>query len=435
MSEPDAGAGAPPGSPGPARSDAPSARPSPWTPAFTRFFAAQSLSWLGSAMTPVAISLGVLEATGRLADLGLVLAANSVPMVLLLLVGGVVADRWPRGRLLVVTHAVAALTQIATAAWFFTAGHHALADGRSSLMILLGITALNGAASAFTGPALRGIIAELVPPAAISAANGARAASRSAFRLLGPALAGVLVAGAGAGWALAIDAACLVLAAILLATLPRTGRVEATSSTLADLREGIAEFASRRWLGIIAASFFGVNLLIGGIWLVLAPAIALGSIGAAGWGIVLAARAGGLLAGGAIGYRWSPQRPLLWCQLLSLPYAAAFLALALAPRLEILLPLAVLAGIGSALDGIVWESTLQQKIPGRSLSRVASIDMLLSFASIPLGQILAPLLAAGIGERATILAGTAVFMLALLLPLLSRTIRTMRSGPAEDAPI
>lgn len=403
-------------------------RPSPWTPPFTRFFAAQTLSFLGSAMTPVAVSFGILRVTGRIEDLSLVLAANIVPMLALLLFGGVIGDRLPRGRVLVLTHLAAALTQALTALWFFAAAA-GIAD-RRHLVLLMAVTAANGAAAAFTGPALRGIIAELVPAAAIGAANAARTSARSASRLLGPTIGGLLVATAGAGWALAIDAACLALAAALLAGLRTEGRPERTASMLADLREGWAEFVSRRWLWIVSASFFAVNLLIGGIWLVLGPVVAEGSIGASGWGLVLGARAAGLLLAGPIAYRWTPSRPLIWAQLLALPYGGAFLALALAPRLELLLPLALLAGVGSALEAILWETALQQQIPASALSRVASIDMLASFASVPIGQLLAPAIAAAAGVQAAIIVGTGVLVIALLLPLLSRSVRQLPGGPA-----
>lgn len=392
---------------------------SPWTPSFTRFFTAQSLSWLGSSMTPVALAFGVLEATGDPGALGAVLAAHSIPMLVFLLVGGVVADRIPRSRLLVATHAFSAVTQLATAVWFFR--------GDAPLGALLVISALSGASSAMTGPALRGVVTEIVPQEALQRAASARATSRNAFRLLGPSVAGVLVAVSGAQWALLVDAVCLAIAALLLATIRSTAEVEASGSILGDLRDGWREFASRRWLWTISVAFFVVNLALAAVWLVAGPVIAEGTIGAAGWGIVLGVRAGGLMLGGVLAYRWTPSRPLVWGQLAVIPLALSFLALGAALQLPVLVAVAFLAGIGAAIEGILWESTLQREIPARAQSRVASYDMLGSFASVPLGQLLAPVLILAWGTRPLAIIGGAVVLLAGLAPLLSAQVRDVRS--------
>ncbi|QNN82078.1 MFS transporter [Brachybacterium sp. Z12] len=246
-------------------------------------------------MTPVALSFGVLRATGSTTDLGLVLAANTIPMVALLLVGGVVADRVPRRALLTFTHLVAGLAQAGSAMWFLL--------GVQALPLLLVAAALNGFASAFTAPALRGIITDLVPHDAIGRANAVRITSRNLTRMLGPAAAGLLVAVANAGWALAIDAAFLLLASAVLATIPNAdaARPSAHASARPDLlRVGAAlrtfvtdtsggwrEFTSHRWLWLVTFSFTGMNVLIGGIWLVLGPVSAEDTIGAAGWGSCL----------------------------------------------------------------------------------------------------------------------------------------------------
>jgi MFS family permease len=339
-------------------------------------------------------------------------------MLVFLLIGGVFADRLPRTRLLVLTHLAASLTQVVCAAWFLLGG--------CPLAVLLVATGLNGLASAFTGPALRGIVAELVPAPALERANAARSTAKSAFRLAGPTVAGILVAAANAGWALAIDAACLLGAAILLATIRSTTTVRAQGSVLRDLREGWTEFASRRWLWSITAAFFVVNLGIGSIWLVLGPVIAEGTIGPTGWGVVLGVRAGGLVLGGVLAYHWTPRHPLVWSLLLALPLALTFAALALVPTLTVLLPLAALMGFTSAIEGVLWESTLQRQIPPESLSRVASYDMLGSFASVPLGQMLAAPSVLLLGTGPTVLGGAALVAVAVLLPLLVPEVRAMR---------
>lgn len=407
---------------------------SPWTPAFTRFFLAQCLSWLGSSMTPVALSFGVLRATGSAADLGLVLAASTFPMVALLLVGGVVADRVPRRVLLTVTHLVAGLAQAGSALWF-------LLDARA-LPLLLAVAALGGLASAFTAPALRGIITDLVPHDAIGRANAARTTSRNLTRMLGPAAAGLLVAVANAGWALAIDAACLLLAAAVLATIPNAASDRRAAAVaplrhrrivgpvlrglVTDLSVGWREFLKHRWILPVTCAFTGMNVLIGGVWLVLGPAAAEHTIGPSGWGFVLAARAAGQVGGGVLAYRFSPSRPMVAALLMPLPYAALFTALASGSGLTLLLALAVLAGIGSAVENVLWETALQQRVAREALSRVASIDMLLSFVSVPVGALAVPMVAALLGVPLSLAIGAGLCVVTLLAPLASADVRGLR---------
>ncbi|HEX7350953.1 MFS transporter [Brachybacterium sp.] len=417
---------------------APSASPavpaSPWTPAFTRFFLAQCFSWLGSSMTPVALSFGVLRATGSAADLGLVLAASTVPMVALLLVGGVVADRVPRRALLTFTHLSAGLAQAGSALWF-------LLDA-TALPLLLGVVALGGMASAFTAPALRGIITDLVPHDAIGRAHAVRTTSRNLTRMLGPAAAGLLVASANAGWALAIDAACLLLAAAVLATIPNAATSHRSAAVapprrrrsvrpvlrglVAELSVGWREFTRHRWILPVTCAFTGMNVLIGGVWLVLGPAAVEHTIGPSGWGLVLAARAAGQVGGGVLAYRFSPSRPMVAALLMPLPYAALFAALAAGSGLTPLLVLAVLAGIGAAVENVVWETALQQRVAREALSRVASIDMLLSFVSVPVGALAVPFVAALIGVPLALAVGAGACVVTLLAPLASADVRGLR---------
>lgn len=391
-------------------------------------------------MTPVALSFGVLRATGSATDLGLVLAANTIPMVALLLVGGVVADRVPRRALLTFTHLVAGLAQAGSAIWFL--------QDVQALPLLLVAAALNGFASAFTAPALRGIITDLVPDDAIGRANAVRITSRNLTRMLGPAAAGLLVAVANAGWALVIDAAFLLLASAVLATIPNADaarpsahasgrrdrlRVGATLCALVtDLYGGWREFTRHRWLWLVTFSFTGMNVLIGGIWLVLGPVSAEDTIGAAGWGLLLAARAAGQVGGGALAYRFSPSRPMVAVLLMPMPYAALFAALAAGSDLPLLLALAALAGIGSAVESVLWETALQQRVARETLSRVASIDMLLSFGSVPVGQLIAPVAAALLGVPFTLAIGAGLCIVTLLAPLMSAEVRGLRrdSAPA-----
>ncbi|QNN82079.1 hypothetical protein H3H54_12845 [Brachybacterium sp. Z12] len=116
--------------------------------------------------------------------------------------------------------------------------------------------------------------------------------------------------------------------------------------------------------------------------------------------------------------------------LMPMPYAALFAALAAGSGLPLLLVLAALAGIGSAVESVLWETALQHRVAREALSRVASIDMLLSFASVPAGQLIAPMAAALLGVPFTLAIGAGLCVATLLAPLISAEVRGLRRVPA-----
>lgn len=397
---------------------APDVSKSPWNAGFTRFFIAQCFAWLGSSMTPVALAFGILDKTDNVGALGLVLAANTVPMVAFVMLGGVFADRLPRKVVLLVSQGAAAATQALTAAWFFS-------DSRSVALVSM-LAAANGLSIAFSGPALRGILAELVHSTALEKANAARSFSRNSFRLLGPTVAGILVASSGAGWALAVDSACLTVAAILFAFLPMEGAMKTQASILADLREGVSAYFSHDWLWAVTISFFAANCIYAAVWLVMGPVVAERDFGAASWGAILGTLAAGQMAAGLIVYAWRPRRPLVTVQLGSLAFVVAFLMLGFGFNPVLIGIAAFFAGVGMAASTIIWESHLQREISPSMLSRVASIDMLGSFSSVPLGQLIAPFMILSLGIETSIYVASVVYVLAIVSPLMLKQVRKSR---------
>src|SRR6185437_11427450 len=165
---------------------------------FLRFFGAQAISMFGDRMVTVALAFAVLLQGGSPTDVGTVLAMRALPLIACLLVGGVVADRTSRRTVLVAADLVRLVSQGALAAWLILGRPSVLAIG-----LLAGVT---GAGSGFAAPATTGLLPEVVVPEKLAEANGLRAIAFSAGELGGPLLSGVLVATAGPGWALGIDA-------------------------------------------------------------------------------------------------------------------------------------------------------------------------------------------------------------------------------------
>ncbi len=205
---------------------------------FAWYFAARTVSTAGTAMAPVALAFAVLHLTDSAGALAQVLTARTAAMVLFLLVGGVVSDRMSRTTVLQLAHTLTAVTQGAAAALVIS--------GHADLWMITGIEAVNGAASAFTFPAMAGMVPLIVDRARLQPANALLAFSRSGLTVIGPGVAGLLVVTVGPGWALAFDAGTYLVAILCLwqVRLPKRDPCLAPERTsmLRELRDGWSEF-------------------------------------------------------------------------------------------------------------------------------------------------------------------------------------------------
>jgi MFS family permease len=394
---------------------------------FRLLFGGQAVSVLGDRMVAVALAFAVLEIGGSVSDVGLVLAAGTFPLVATVLVGGVVADRASRRAVMVAADLVRVASQGAMAALLIT--------GVAEVWMLALLAGVTGAATGFFSPASTGLLPEVVLAEQLQPANALRGSAVSTGEILGPVAAGVLVAAAGAGWAIAVDALTFALSAACLAMLRVPPRVAARgSSFVADLREGWDAFRSRRWIWTFVAYFALVNL-VWGAWGTLGPIVAERDLGgAAAWGAVLAAMGVGALAGSLLAARVKPRRPLLFAALADGLFALPLAFLAAAPAVPLIAGAALLSGAGMALAISLWESTLQRHVPGESLSRVSSYDWFGSLAFYPLGLAVWGPVAAAIGISVTLWL-TFGLAVALTLALLGvPDIRHLPAAPAVPAP-
>lgn len=362
----------------------------------------------------------MLELTGSKADLGYVLAARTVPMVAFLLVGGIWADRLPRHHVMVVSNVLSGLSQAAVAVLLFS--------GHARIWQLAVLAAVNGASSAFFFPASSGIIPQTVPEPLLQEANAVLRLGRNGSVIVGGAVAGFVVYATSPATGVAVDAATFLLAAGLTAgmRLPRSLHMESTNF-LADLALGWREFTGRAWLWAIVVQFGFVNAVQQGSEGVLGPAVSNEHYhGAAGWGLIGAAQAVGLLVGGILMLRLRPRRMLLVATLGFLLSVPLLFGLAIPLPLAAVLALGVLAGIGTETFGVLWDTTMQQEISQDRLSRVYSYDALGSFALIPLGLAAAGPVAEAIGTSTTLFAAGLISLTATLAVLLVRDVRDLR---------
>ncbi len=390
---------------------------------FGALFSARALSTLGDATATIAVAFGVLSITHSPTALGLVLAARFVPLSAVLLIGGVVADRAPRRRIMIGSDVVRAAVQLLLAA--------ALLWGRTGLWPILGLQAAYGCAEGFFTPALAGLVPQVVQPERLRAANALLRLTFDLSIVAGPALAGLLVATAGPGVAIGVDAATFVASAALLsrvrvgAPAPSPGGASAVR-LLADFREGWAEVLRRPWLSSSIAStmVFGA-MVIPGV-LVLGPQLVNQELGGVRtWSILTAAFGLGAVCGSMASLRVRVHRPAAAVAVLLAFAAVRPAALASGLSLPIVVVLSLGAGMAMSTASVLWVAVIQQHVPAGSLSRVDSIDDFVTLLLTPVGYALAGPVAAWLGLHQAMAALTVVSLGVSLATLAVPKVRTL----------
>lgn len=388
------------------------------SPIFAWYYASRSVNTLGSMMAGVALTFAVLDLTDSATALGQVLAARTIPLVLLLLYGGVISDRFSRTVVLQVANLASAATQGVIALLVLT--------GTAELWSLLALSAVNGAVSAISFPAMASVLPQLVSRDQLQPANALMSISRNGLSVLGPTVAALLVVTVGPGWALAVDAASWLVSALLLVPirLPRPDRTRRTG-TVAELREGWTFFRTTTWLWVIVLAFGALNAITSGAWNTLGPLVAQETIGRQAWGWALSAEAAGLLVMAVITLRVPLQRPLLLGMLAMIPMAGPLFVLGIHPSVALLVVMSFVAGAGVEVFSLGWNLAMQEHIDEAMLSRAYSYDALGSFVAMPIGQLVAGPLAGSFGLEPVLVGAGVAYLAIVLLTLASRSVRDL----------
>lgn len=394
---------------------------------FAWYFASRFVNTLGNMMASIALAFAVLDITDSPTALGQVLAAHTIPMIALLLYGGVIADRFPRTLVLQFSNLASAVSQGAIALLVLT--------GDAEIWMLVVLSIVHGVVSGVGFPAMASVLPQLVERSDLQPANALVSLTRNGMMVLGPTIGALLVVSVGSGWALAVDAATWLLAALLLmpVRLPaRPPRSEAPD-TLRELREGWSFFWSTPWLWSVVVGFGALNAIHAGAWLTLGPAVADDTIGRQGWGYVLSAEAAGLLLTTVVLLRVRLERPLLLGMLGMAMSAPPLLLLGVSPHLVGLVTAAFLAGAGTEIFGMGWNLAMQENIEDGMLSRAYSYDALGSFVAMPIGQLAFGPLAAAFGFQPVLVASAVAYVAVVALVLCSRSVRDLPRAPATPA--
>jgi hypothetical protein len=392
---------------------------------FTRYLAANTISTLGSGMAMVALAFAVLEFGGA-TDLGIVLLAREIPIIVLLLLGGVFADRLPRRTILVGSDLVKGAAQVATAILLFS--------GTANTGNVALLQAVFGIAAAFSRPAHLGLVREAVSDARLQEANALIGMSSSVLSIAGPAVGALTVAAGSPAWAIAIDSITFFASAVLTASMRLAPTVRiASASILGDLRDGWHEFASRSWAVAMVVSFGLFQLSYFPALLVLGPLVAKAELGGVGaWGTILAVESAGAVVGGMFALRLRVKRPLVVSQLLVLPAGLLLAALAVPLSVVALGAVSFAVGVGFALGNTLWITALQRNVPEHALSRISSFDWIGSVALNPIGYVLIGPIAAAIGTSETLAAAAVLNIGVCLSVVLVPSVRSIRMD-APDA--
>ncbi len=382
-------------------------------------FVAYMVSYTGTAMAPIAMAFGVLELTGSARDAAIVIAAPTLAAIGVLLVGGVIADRTSRQRVIYLSETVSMLAQFGMA-WLFL-------SGTATVPALAALMVVHGVVMAFHQPAAVGFIVQLVETHQLQAANAVLSMARFGAMAAGAALGGVLVSTLGAGYTLAIDAASFGISAVLVFTLaPKLQRPPEKATLLEDLKIGWREFTSRTWLWVIVAQFSLIVASMEATFGLIGPAFARDEMnGAQDWGLIAAGFGLGTMVGALLGIRLRPTYPMRFGTFCVFILAGIPLALLLELPLWSVVFAGFAAGCAGQIFGIIWYTALQKNVPGEMLSRVSAYDHLGSIGLAPLGIVAAGYLYEVVGAQVTLSAAVALIVVPTFLVLLVRDVRMM----------
>jgi MFS family permease len=401
---------------------------------FRLLWGGMCVSLIGDGVFMIALAWQVYALANAPTALAMVGVAMTVPTVALLVVGGVVSDRFDRRRVMVAADVARAVAVGAIAALSLT--------GWLELWHMGALVVVYGAGTAFFGPAFDAIVPDLLPQAELARGNALDQLIRPiALRLAGPAVGGVLIETVGVGAAFMLDAASFAVSAFALLamrTVPRVMRDR--ESLLADVQAGFRYVRSRVWLwGTLGSAAIAYLLFMGPVE-ILVPFLVKNEFGgsAADLGLVFAAGGvGSVLCAVAIGQSGLPRRDV------TLMYAAwtlATLAVAGYGVATAVWQLMLVSLVFNALETaglVVWATTKQRHVPPHLLGRISSLDWLISTGLLPLSFALTGPVSAALGAQGTLIAagatGAVVTLAALFLPGMRAIEQRLPARPVREA--
>ncbi|MFJ5922967.1 MFS transporter [Kitasatospora sp. NPDC092948] len=394
--------------------------PAIWSGNFRLYFTARSAGLLSDAMLPVAVTTGLLTSGHSPSTVGYAMAFLLAPFAGLVLVGGVLADRFTARRLMIFADLLNLTTRVLLAVLFFR--------GIDQLWQLYLLLALAGTAAAMFQPGA----ASTVPLVArdVQGANGILRISEALTTLAGPPLAGLLAAGS-TGWVMVIAGVMYAISATSLLAL-RLGPVPAPppgDSLWKNLVEGWHEFRSRSWMWGVIVIWMIFTVLSWGPLTPLLGSLVVPAHGGKVFGILNGMFGAGTVIGGLIAIRVKPARPLAAGALAVLVFPLQQFALAFDLPWPALGGAMLISGIGISFWGVMWATSVQTQVPGEVLNRIHAYEVAGSVCMFPLGSALAGPAMETFGAPHVLVVGGVVTVLTAAALLLSPPVRGLRRVP------
>ena len=398
-------------------------------PAFRTLLIARIISNVGNGLGPIALAFGVLSLEGATpTSLSIVMAAQLGPMVVFMLFGGVLADRYPR--------ALVVGTSDIFLSGFVVANGIMLINGSATVMSMAIIAFISGSLNALWWPAFAGLVPEVVPEEDLQSANSVIGLGANAANIAGTVAGGIIVAGIGAGWAMVTDGISFFIAGILVFTLRKFGKTrdttEHTPSVFEDLAHGWKEFSSRSWVVTVVAGYCILNMIFESALGVVGPVHAEQELGGPKpWSYILAALSVGMMAGVLVSLKVRPKRPLLIALVAQLGVAVWIFTIGVTNWIPLIMVSAFFAGIAFDFFFVLWQTAMQSNIPRESLSRVSSYDAFGSLVFAPFGLVIAGPITERIGTEQTLIGMGIIFAVVLAAMLSVASVRNLRGQNLE----
>lgn len=408
---------------------------------FALFIGGQLISLVGTWMQSVAQAWLVYRLTGSAVLLGTVAFATQLPVFVLAPIGGIVADKANRHRILLATQTAAMLLALVLAALTLTE------QVRVVHLVVLGT--LLGVVNAFDMPGRQSFVIEMVGREDLTNAIALNSAIVNASRIVGPAVAGVLVAAVGEGWCFALNGVSFlaVIASLLAMRLPPSAPRRRSGSAVQDLVEGF-RFAGRTPPIRAILSRLGTVSLLGMSYVVLMPVFAesIFHSGSRGLGILMGATGVGSLGGALLLATRRGVRGLgRWIAVASVGFGVSLILFALARSFWLAALLLVPVGLTMIVQMAASNTLLQAMAPDALRGRIMALFSMMFIGMAPFGALLAGVLGDRIGAPATVALGGAVCIVTGLtfgrrLPALRQEARALilanqmvAGEPADDA--
>ena len=404
---------------------------------FALLWAGQTTSRLGDSLHRIALAWWVLEKTGSAAAMGTVLVLTQIPLLVFLLIGGIVVDRFPRIRIMFISDVLSGLvvTFIAVFSWL----------GVLEIWHIYIASLVFGFVEAFFFPAYQAIIPQITPPDMLTSANSLNGLSRQATGIIGPAIGAALVVAGGTSLTFALDALSFFISALFVFPLLRGNVIETQSvekvvetsgrslketvkQGIYDLRQGFNVILAIPWIWVTILLYGFVNMAEGSPRVVSMPFLIKNDLGAdvALLGIFGSVFSIGFVAGAILLGQFKRLRKRgLMAYLTPLIQGIILLFFGFKFPLPILIASMFVYGFTFSVFGLIWNNTLQEMVPHEMLGRVYSIDALGSFVFLPIGFALAGWATDLIGAPTVFLIGGFSTIILALLGLSHPAIRNL----------